>query len=275
MGEGPLVILLHGFPDQRDTWRHQLPALAQAGFRAIAPSLRGYEPSSQPENGQYRVAFLAADVVGWIADLGVEKAHLVGHDWGAVVANAAANLMPNRVASLSTLTVPPLHHIPAMIRHRPKALFKLWYMALFQTRRFPEHLIADPKGRLIRRLWSDWSPSWTCPEAEMRSLIAAMRAPGVASAALAYYRQMPDMLSFHGRRSWALLQKRVEVPTLTLCGDEDGCIHPDVYEVGLSPKQFSAELRHERVMGVGHFLHQEAPEVVNRHLIEWISRNAE
>ena len=108
----------------------------------------------------------------------------------------------------------------------------------------------------------------------MLTLINAMRRPGVARAALAYYRQMPDMVSFHGQRSWSLLRRRHAVPTLTLCGEEDGCIDPAVYEVALSPEHFSAEHRHEQLNKVGHFLHQEAPEAVNTLLIDWLSRHA-
>ena len=270
LGQGPLVILLHGFPDHRGTWRHQLPALAAAGFHAVAPSLRGYEASSQPRDRQYRVAHLAEDVAAWIDALGAPQAHLVGHDWGAVVAMAAANHLGDRVASLATLTVPPLHRISAMIRYRPGALGRLWYMALFQSRFLPERLLKDPEGRLVRRLWRDWSPSWSCPEAEMREVIRAMRQPGVGRAALSYYRQLPDCLSQAGRRSWALLRQKVQPPTLALRGAEDGCIDPAVYEVGLREEDFARGVQSEVFEGVGHFLHQEAPERFNERLITWL-----
>lgn len=98
MGAGPLVLLLHGFPDGPETFRHQLPALAAAGYRAVAVTLRGYEHSSLPPDGSVRVADLAADVFGWMDAMDEARAHLIGHDWGATIAYAAAKLRPERVA---------------------------------------------------------------------------------------------------------------------------------------------------------------------------------
>ena len=118
-GEGPLVLCLHGFPDHRSSWRHQLPALAESGFHVIAPNLRGYEQSSQPTDGRYYLTDLAEDVVAWVDDLGAARVHLVGHDWGAAIAMASANLMPDRIASLTTRAVPPAHRIATMLRHHP------------------------------------------------------------------------------------------------------------------------------------------------------------
>ena len=105
-GSGPIVLCLHGFPDHARSYRHQLGPIADAGYRAIAPTLRGYEPRSQPKDGAYQMSCLAEDVVGWIDDLGEDKVHLVGHDWGAVVGYAAAALAPERFHSLTTIAIP-------------------------------------------------------------------------------------------------------------------------------------------------------------------------
>ena len=105
-GSGPVVLCLHGFPDHPRTFRFQLPALAGAGFRAIAPSLRGYDPSSQPPDRDYHVVRMAEDVVGWIDDLGQDRVHLIGHDWGGVIGYAACAMAPERFRSLTTLGIP-------------------------------------------------------------------------------------------------------------------------------------------------------------------------
>jgi pimeloyl-ACP methyl ester carboxylesterase len=113
VGDGPLVLLLHGFPDHARTFRFQLAALADAGFRAVAPMLRGYEPSSQPADRNYTTTALTSAVVAWLDQLaGAERAHLVGHDWGAAVAYSVASVTPQRLRSLTTIATPP----PARLR---------------------------------------------------------------------------------------------------------------------------------------------------------------
>ena len=102
----PLVLCLHGFPDNADTYRFQMPALAAAGYRVVAPMLRGYEPSSQPADGDYSLSSLAQDVIAWLDDLGEDRVYLVGHDWGAAISYVAAALAPERFLSIATIAVP-------------------------------------------------------------------------------------------------------------------------------------------------------------------------
>ena len=277
-GEGPLVLCLHGFPDHRGSWRHQLPALAGAGYRVIAPDLRGYEPSSQPGDNAYHLVRLGEDVAAWLDDLGDQRVHLIGHDWGAAVATVAANLMPDRVASLTTLAVPPLQRMTAMIRHRPTALTRLWYMAYFQLRGVPERTLLARDGAFVRQIWASWSPGWTCPEPAMRAVLDALGRPGVAHASLAYYRHLPDIVTRAGRESWRLLRAPVQVPTLALVGALDGCMDARLYEVAVPrtgvTDAFVRGIRVEVVEGAGHFLHQERPETVNALLTDWLSRQS-
>jgi pimeloyl-ACP methyl ester carboxylesterase len=274
LGDGPLVLCLHGFPDHRGSWRHQLPALAEAGYHVIAPDLRGYEPSSQPEDGDYHLARLGEDVTCWLDDLGEQRVHLVGHDWGAAIATVAANLIPDRVASLTTVAVPPLRRMGAMVRARPAALTRLWYMAFFQLRAGPERALLTRDGAFVRRLWADWSPGWTCPEPAMRALLDTLGRPGVASAALAYYRHLPDLFTETGRRSWRLLRDRVKVPTLAMTGALDGCMDSSLYDVGVSEEDFEAGVTVRRLEDAGHFPHQERPDDFNRLLIDWLAQHA-
>lgn len=107
---GPVVLCLHGFPDNARSFRFQLPALAAAGYRAVAPTLRGYEPSSQPADGDYSLEALGRDVLAWVDGLAEKKVHLIGHDWGAAVAYVAGALAPERFHSLTTIAVPPAAH---------------------------------------------------------------------------------------------------------------------------------------------------------------------
>ena len=128
----PLVLCLHGFPDNARSFRFQLPALARAGYRAIAATLRGYEPSSQPLDGDYSLATLARDVLAWMDGLGEAKIHLVGHDWGAAITYTAGAIAPDRFHSLTTIAVPHAPRLPEGIRAVPSQLSKSWYMMFFQ-----------------------------------------------------------------------------------------------------------------------------------------------
>ena len=271
MGTGPLIILIHGFPDTRETFAAQLPALAQAGFRAAAVSLRGYEPSSQPTDGDYRVTALAADVIAWIDALGAATAHLVGHDWGATIAFAAAALAPDRIESLTALAVPHPARFAEAYLADPGQQARSAYMVEFMAPGAEAMVLAD-KGAYLRKLWRDWSPGWSFDEAQFAELTNAFNQPGVASAALTYYRVAFDAVSDAGKTSRALLGGPFTVPTLGLCGEEDGCISADVFEASMRDADFPGGLKVERIAGAGHFLHREVPDQVNDQLIGWMRR---
>ncbi|OQW74982.1 MAG: hypothetical protein BVN32_12065 [Proteobacteria bacterium ST_bin14] len=269
MGTGPLVLLIHGFPDTRDTFKDQLPALAEAGFRAVAVSLRGYEPSSQPADDAYRVTALAADVIAWIDALGETTAHLVGHDWGATIAFAAAALAPDRIASLAVLAVPHPARFAETYLTVPAQQARSAYIMEFMSPDADAMIVADDCAYL-ENLWRKWSPGWTFLEGDIGPMRRAMLQPGVATAALSYYRQAFDAVSDAGKASQALLASRFAVPTLGLTGEEDGCISADVFEASMRAADFLGSLRVERISGAGHFLHREMPDQVNHRLIAWL-----
>src|SRR5215510_1990615 len=164
-GSGPLALCLHGFPDSAHTWRHLLPALASAGFRAVAPFMRGYAPTAVPADGAYQVGALAADAVALHEVLGGDgNAVLIGHDWGAEAAYGAAAHAPDRWRRLVTLAVPPASLDPVLFSDYEQ-LRRFFYVFLFRDPRgFAEAVVAADRMSFLDRLWSDWSPGYDAGE---------------------------------------------------------------------------------------------------------------
>jgi pimeloyl-ACP methyl ester carboxylesterase len=269
-GAGPVVLCLHGFPDNARSFRFQLPALADAGFRAVAPTLRGYEPSSQPADGDYHIVRMAEDVVGWIDDLGASRVHLVGHDWGAVIGYAAAVLAPDRLLSLTTLAIPHPGRLQEGIRKLPSQLRKSWYMLFFQLRGIADRAVAARDQALIEKLWRDWSPGWSLPRDEMAEVKRTLAQPGVRRAALGYYRAMFDRRSAAARETAALLDRPIPVATLAFTGALDGCMDSRLHDLVMHDEDFPAGVEVVRLADAGHFLHQEKPDAVNARLLAWL-----
>ena len=270
-GEGPLVLCLHGFPDHARSFRHQLPALAAAGYRAVAPAMRGYAPTGPAPDGRYQTAALAEDAVALIEALGYDEAIIFGHDWGALAAYGAALAAPRRVRKLVTAAVPYGAQVMSAFMTSYDQQRRSWYMFFFQTP-FADIAVPHDDFAFLERLWRDWSPGWRFPADEMAALKETFRTPGVASAALGYYRAMLDP----SRQDPALaaLQNRmmadpIDVPAMVLHGANDGCMGVELVE-GMAA-YFPRGLRVEIVSGTGHFLHQEDPDRVNALLLDFLS----
>ena len=269
-GEGPLVLCLHGFPDHARSFRHQLPVLAAAGFRAVAPFMRGYAPTEIPADGRFQSAVLAQDAVALIAALGYESAAVFGHDWGAIAAYGAAILAPAKVTKLITAAVAFGPSVLNAFLTDYDQQRRSWYMFFFQHP-FSDAAVAHDDFRFIERLWQDWSPGWQYPAEEMEALKATFRSPGVAQAALAYYRctlnpanQDPQLFDIQTRISMA----PVAVPTLMLQGARDGCMSADLL-AGMDAL-FPQGLQTKVLPDAGHFVHQEKPEEVNRLVLQFL-----
>jgi len=261
--EGGVVLCLHGFPDSPATFRSLLGALADAGYYAVAPTMRGYEPSSQPDTGDYSLPTLASDVVGWLDDLGVARAHLVGHDWGAAVAYVTGAAHPDRFATVTAMAIPPLGRIPGALRQVPRQLVRSWYMTFFQLRAVADHALSVNDWWLVKKLWRSWSPGYTLSNDDWATLRAVLEAPGVRSAALAYYRQNatpPILLGM--RKTTAMANTVAAAPTLILNGSDDGCMDSRLFTATIETDDFPAGVRHRCLDGVGHFLHLERPEEI-------------
>jgi len=269
-GQGPLALCLHGFPDHAASFRPLMEALANAGYRAISPFMRGYAPTAPAPGAHYQSAALARDVIGLIDALGAEKATLIGHDWGAFAAYGAALLAPERVDALVAMAVPYGPGLGRAMVGDPVQQRRSWYMFFFLAP-FAEAAFAHEDYAMVDRLWRDWSPKWTPAPEILASVKMTLRSPGVASAALEYYRAtlLPD------RRDPALASDQarlglepIHVRTLYLHGEDDGCIGAAVS--GDIDAFFTNNLVHRTLPGLGHFLHLEDPQTVNRLILDFL-----
>lgn len=263
-GDGPLAICLHGFPDTAWTWRHLLPVLAEAGFHAVAPFLRGYAPSGLAASGYYDTGSLVADVVALHEALGGdERAVVLGHDWGAFATYGAAALAPERFRRAVALSVPPAAVLwPGMVRLAQ--LKRSWYVFFFQLPLAEVALAADDLA-LAGELWRDWSPGYD-PSADLARLREALGEPARLSAALDYYRAMldPGRQDPSLERERAAAQSPVPQPLLYLHGADDGCIGAElVADTDAVLALLGPGSRVAVVHGAGHFLHLEKPTEVN------------
>lgn len=269
--DGPAVILLHGFPDNAATFERLVDKLADAGFRCLVPTMRGYEPSSQPHDGDYSLIALAADVAALLDAAEIDRAHIIGHDWGAVVAYLVGSHHGERCRSVTALAIPPLQRIPPAVRKVPRQLLLSWYMTFFQLRVVADRAVRARNWALLRWLWNRWSPGVETPA----SVIATFEQPGVLTAALAYYRQNATPPLLLGLRTNAAMEpKPSAVPVLVMHGDRDGCMDQRLFDHAIVELDHPHGVRHELVRGTGHFLHLEEPETVANTLIDWLTAHS-
>ncbi|MEZ4474270.1 MAG: alpha/beta hydrolase [bacterium] len=248
VGEGPLLLLLHGFPDDADS---MLPlARALGGYRVVAPFLRGYAPTEVPRQPVTTLRTLAADVVGWLDALGADDAVLVGHDWGAAIGYATATLHPHRIRRLVALSVPPPSVLLPALRHHPRQILRSGYMLGFQVPG-AEAAVRARDFALIDALWRRWSPGFEPPAGRVAAVKRTLGAPGSLATALGYYRGL-----LRSRDLWTLATRPLPCPTLVLGGARDGCMGAEVFTAVEPPA--GAPYQVEILSDVGHFLPLEA-----------------
>ncbi len=260
-GAGPLALCLHGFPDTARTWRYLLPELAAAGFRAVAPFMRGYAPTAVPDDGRYDLGTLAGDACALHEVLGGDgDAVLIGHDWGAEAAYVAAATAPGRWRRLVTLAVPPAALDPVLFSDYDQ-LRRFFYIFLFRDVPGAEQIVAADGMAFIRRLWQDWSPGFDAADC-VEHVRESLAGPASLSAAISYYRapQAPDSPGS---------ARPAPQPTLYLHGASDGCISVDL--VRDAGRHLAPDSRMTVIQGAGHFLQVEQPAEVNRHILAWIT----
>jgi pimeloyl-ACP methyl ester carboxylesterase len=274
MGSGPLALCLHGFPDSPHGWRHQLPALAEAGYRAVAPWMRGYAPTSVPADGCYQQGALAADANALHDALGGDAdAVLIGHDWGATAVYPAVNHEPDRWRAAVAMAVPHPAAMAAMILDYEQ-LKRSFYMFVFQHP-LAEAIVAQDDLAFIDRLWADWSPGL---DPSMAATAAghvkdALRAPENLAAALGYYRATIGGIGLDARYDdiQAAGAQPVSSPFLYLHGRDDGCIGVGFADAGAGFLTHPSS-RTTVVDDAGHFLQLEQPERVNAEILAFLDQ---
>ena len=263
MGAGPLVLLLHGFPDCSYTWRHQLPALAAAGFHVVAPDLRGYDGSSRPNGvSAYATSALATDIAGLVTALGEQRADVVAHDWGGGVAWAFAMFFPEKLRRLAILNAPhPItfrRHLRTMQQAR-----RSWYIFAFQLPVMPEMGLARNDFASLRRVFRTASiRPGAFSEEDIERHVDALRPPGALTAAINYYRAVFRDTGRSGHRV-----RRIDAPVLVLWGDQDKFLGTELAEPG-SEWVSNVQVRH--IPEAGHWIQHDVPELVNDELVRFL-----
>jgi pimeloyl-ACP methyl ester carboxylesterase len=267
VGRGPLVLCAHGFPDTAHSFAPVLERLAQAGYRAVAPFMRGYAPSALAADGDYRPTALAGDLIGLIDALGERRAYLVGHDWGAVATYTAAAQSPERIIAVVTAAVPHLRRF--LLRPTLRQLMRSRYIGFFQLPRIPESRIARDDFAWLHALIRSWSPRWGYTEADLAPLLASLSQQEYRAAALTYYRALPRALV--DREAWKLIFTPLPVPAKVICGVDDGCIGAEMFDD--QAQCFGAGYELTRIDGAGHFMHCEQPLRFANEVLDWLRRH--
>jgi pimeloyl-ACP methyl ester carboxylesterase len=267
-GSGPLLLCLHGFPDVAWSWERQIPAFAAAGYRVVAPFLRGYAPTAVPTDGWYDRATLARDVQGLIGALGGGPAVIVGQDWGAAITYGAIAAFPELFSRAVVMAIPH----PAMIRESftsPAQVHRAFHWWFFQLPHLPEMAVAANDFAFIDYLWEYWSSPGHDDRAHIARVKRTLAAEGSLAATIGYYRaaldpakQDPALADLRAR-----LEQPIRVPTLALCGGED--IRGDVME--RQREHFTGPYAYRVIPGCGHFLHRERPQEVTTAVLEWLA----
>lgn len=266
-GEGPPVVLLHGFPENGHSWRHQIPALASAGFCVWVPNLRGYPPSDiSPWRDDYHLRHLTNDVAAVVSATGYAGASVVGHDWGGIVAWAFAGIYPALLDRLVILNAP---HMDLYMQKlwRSSQLLRSAYIALFQLPRLPERLLSAREFFLVRRMFRSLpARRGTFDEADIDQYLEGLSRPGALKAALDYYRENMRRDAIQLARS-----ARTEAPTLVIWGEQDPALGTFLLD-GL--ERFAPRVRIHRIPQASHWVQNEAPEEVNRALLQFLAEPA-
>src|SRR5947209_18502953 len=245
--DGPVVVLLHGFPQHNDSWDAVIDRLTAQGYRCLAPNQRGYSPGARPTRRRdYRIPELVDDLGALIDASGAEKVHLVGHDWGAAVAWAAAAEMPQRLKTVSPVSVPhPAAFIKSFLNSRQG--LASYYMYLFQLPRIPEWTMLRRNGSFMAKSLRQAGQTPAVAERDAQ----AMLEPGALTAAINWYRALP--LSSPGS-----INQKISVPTLYVWSDRDIALMPkSAYDTG---RYVTGEYRFEIMPGVSHWIPDEQPD---------------
>jgi pimeloyl-ACP methyl ester carboxylesterase len=263
-GTGPLVVLLHGFPEFWYAWRHQIPALAGAGYRVVAPDLRGYNTSDKPPRVRdYRPRLLAQEVADLIVALGAGSATVAGHDWGGGLAWLLAMHHPERIQRLVVLNAPhPIRFLKGL--RSARQLRRSWYMFAFQLPWLPERLVAARDFRALRRaLRRQPTRPGAFTAQDIDHYVAAAAQPGALHAAINYYRaavRANPLAQAHTLR-------RVDAPTLVIWGERDRYLGRELAE---PDRAWVPDVRVERIAEASHWVQADAPQRVTKLMVDFL-----
>ncbi|GAA4720978.1 alpha/beta fold hydrolase [Phytohabitans rumicis] len=254
-GTGPPVVLLHGWPDTKDVWRHQIPALLAAGYRVITPDLRGFGASSRPTAvDAYTAPTMVGDLLGVLDSLAIDRAHLVGHDWGAAIAWMTAALAPDRVASLTALSVGhPAAFRAAGLRQREKS----WYMLLFQFPGIAEQWLRADDFRNLREFSS---------HPDIDRVVERLAEPDALTASLNVYRAILPPTSLIEPQ---VALPRVQAPVMGVWSSGDRALTEEAMTG--SAAHIAGPWRYEHLDSVGHWMQLDAPQVLNALLLDFLN----
>jgi pimeloyl-ACP methyl ester carboxylesterase len=276
-GEGTLVVCLHGFPDNYESFQHQIEPFVAAGYRIVCPMMPGFAPGTQPSKGSNTPVYACSEIIALIEALlkasDEKKCHLVGHDWGALVSYMVAFERPDLLYSLSALSIPYNISLSRVILRCPSYVVNSWYVSFFQLKWFADWWVKRNNLKFIDMLYRTWCPTWGQYDDRLVSVKETLNAPGVLKSCLSYYRNSIfglNRASFKFRR---MFSGRITVPTLGIRGEVDGCI-PEVTWDQVSPKSFRSGLTLEVMPGIGHFPQLEDPQWISDRLIRWVRQHS-
>jgi pimeloyl-ACP methyl ester carboxylesterase len=263
-GSGPPVLLLHGFPDCWQLWRHQLPALADAGHRVLAPDLRGFGGTDKPEKVEdYEMRTLVGDAVGLLDALGVDRAAVVGHDWGAALAWMVATFAPDRVSRLVAVSVGhPVSFSDVDLDQKQRS----WYMLWFQFPGVAERVLPEHDWAVFRR-WA-WNGAGPGQDPDCDRQVAELSRPGALTAGLNWYRANVDPATFIRSGPIRSSLPPVACPTMGVWSTDDFAV-AEAQMTG-SQRFVTGPWHYRRLEGVSHWVPVHAPQALNRLLVDFL-----
>jgi len=276
-GEGPLVVCLHGFPDNYESYQYQLEPFAAAGYRIVCPMMPGFAPGTENTSGSNTPVYAVSEMIAVIEALldasGEKKCHLIADDWGALIAYMVAHERPDLLSSLTALSIPYNVNLQRVLLRCPSYAINSWYISFFQLKWLADWVVKRNDLKFIDLLYRTWCPTWKNYDDRLSSAKETLKAPGVLKWCLSYYRNSIFGLNAASFKFRRLFNGRITVPTLGIRGDVDGCI-PEVAWALISPKSFRNGLTLEVMPGIGHFPQLEDPEWISERLIGWVKQHS-
>jgi len=276
-GEGPLVVCLHGFPDNYETWQHQIEPFVAAGYRIVCPMMPGFAPGTENTSGSNTPVYAVSKIIEVIECLlsasDETKCHLIGHDWGALVSYMVAHERPDLLYSHAALSIPYNVNLQRVLLRCPSYVLNSWYISFFQLKWLADWVVRRNNFKFFDLLYRTWCPTWENYEDRLASTKETFNVPGVLTWTLSYYRNCIFGLNAASFRFRRIFNGIIKVPTLGIRGEVDGCL-PEVSWNMIRPKSFPNGLTLEVMPGIGHFPQLENPQWISERLVRWVKQHS-